>query len=126
MERLKERNDEAWNWITSLPIEKWSMSHDGGHRYGHANTNVAECVNSVLKDARRLPVAALIEHTFYNMVKYFDNRRNVYSDQMANDKVYTSQCLKLLDRCLKVAYTHHVTSFNREDGVFEVKTGYSR
>ena len=125
LERLKELNADAWTWIDALGLEKWCMSHDRGCRYGHTNSNIAECVNSVLKAARRLPVAALVLHTFYNMVKYFDSRRSMYCAQMGDGKMFSAHCLGLVERRLKSAYTHQVTSFNRHDGVFEVITGYS-
>ena len=126
LERIRERNEQAWVWIDSLEKEKWAMAHDGGCRYGHTNTNVAECVNSVLKDARRLPVVALVQYTFYNMVRYFNNRRNMYASQLASGKVFTSHCMALIEHRMKSAYRHHVTSFSRAQGIFEVKTGYCR
>ena len=126
LERIRERNEQAWEWIDSIEKEKWAMAHDGGCRYGHTNTNVAECVNSVLKDARRLPVAALVEQTFYNMVKYFYKRRSMYGSQIASGKRFTSHCTTLIEHRMQSAYRHHVTFFNHAQGVFEVKTGYCR
>ncbi|KAL4293993.1 hypothetical protein AHAS_Ahas18G0183600 [Arachis hypogaea] len=41
------------------------MRFDEGHRWGHKTTNLVECINSVLKDARNLSVTVLVRTTFY-------------------------------------------------------------
>ena len=128
LQRLEEQSPEAIEWINRhcpLP-DQWAMAHDGGHRFGHSNTNIAECVNSVLKDARRLPVTALVQHTFYNMVRYFDNRKRFYTSQMASGKVLTPYCMQLIERHLARANSHRVVAFDRHTGVCEVITGYNR
>ena len=106
--------------------EQWAMCYDGGHRFGHTNTNVAECVNAVLKDARRLPIAALVEQIFYNMVRYFDNHRRYYTSQLVSGKIFTRHCLNVIERRFMKANSHKVTSFNRHTGIFEIVTGYNR
>ena len=128
MQRIANKSEEAANWIyTHIPVsEQWAMCYDDGHRFGHTNTNVAECVNAVFKDARRLPIAALVEKTFYNMVRYFDNRRRLYTSHLANGKVFTRHCLEVIQRRFNKANSHKVTSFNRQTGIFEIVTGYNR
>ena len=36
-------------------MSKWSLCHDGGHRYGVTNTNLAEVFNFVMMGVRFLP-----------------------------------------------------------------------
>ncbi|KAL6317566.1 hypothetical protein AAG906_030319 [Vitis piasezkii] len=50
-------NDKYKNKM--LDTKKWTLAHDGGHRYGWMTTNIAECINGVLKGARMLPITAL-------------------------------------------------------------------
>ncbi|RYQ89727.1 hypothetical protein Ahy_B09g096225 isoform F [Arachis hypogaea] len=44
-----------------------ALAFDGGYRWGHMTTNLVECINSVLKGARNLPVTALVKATFYGL-----------------------------------------------------------
>ncbi|KAK5802402.1 hypothetical protein PVK06_029993 [Gossypium arboreum] len=36
-------------YLDGIPLEKWTWSYDGGLRYGHMTSNLAECINSILK-----------------------------------------------------------------------------
>jgi len=42
---------QAVSWIDQISLEKWTQAYDGGKRFGHMTTNLAECINSVLKGA---------------------------------------------------------------------------
>ena len=55
-------------------MEKWTLAHDGGNRYGAMTTNLSESFNGILKSARNLPITALVELTYYRCVAYFANR----------------------------------------------------
>jgi hypothetical protein len=48
-------------WLEKIPREKWTQAYDGGKRYGHMTTNLAESLNSVLKGVRALPILALVK-----------------------------------------------------------------
>ena len=45
-------------------------------------TNLSECFNGVLKDARILPITTMVKFTFYKVNSYFDDRRNKTLEQM--------------------------------------------
>ena len=51
------------------------LCHDGGHRYGVTNTNLAEVFNYVMKGVRFLPLTTLVEFTFYRVNDHFVQRR---------------------------------------------------
>ena len=59
---------QAFSWIDRIPLEKWTQAYDGGKRYGHMTTNLAECINFLLKGARSLPISALVKATCYVQV----------------------------------------------------------
>ncbi|KAL6311152.1 hypothetical protein AAG906_025498 [Vitis piasezkii] len=40
--------------------KKWTLTHDGGYRYGWMTKNIAKYINEVLKRARMLPITALV------------------------------------------------------------------
>jgi len=39
------------SWIDQIPLEKWAQAFDGGKRFGRMTTNLAECINSILRGA---------------------------------------------------------------------------
>ena len=53
-------NYEAKQWLEAISFQLWTLSHDGGRRYGITKTNMSEVFNSVLKGARSLPFTALV------------------------------------------------------------------
>ena len=64
-------NPKAQQLLEVIPLEIWVLSHDGGRRYGIMTTNMSEVFNSVLKGARSLPIAALVQLTFFWLNGYF-------------------------------------------------------
>ena len=52
MQKIEEIRPQAAEWLRKLPLSKWTLSHDKGRRYGIMTTNMSECFNSVLKNAR--------------------------------------------------------------------------
>ncbi|KAK4388212.1 hypothetical protein Sango_2427800 [Sesamum angolense] len=60
MEEIKKHDVKAFAYLDQINKEKWTASHDGGWRCGILMTNMSECINGVLKGARRLPVSALV------------------------------------------------------------------
>ena len=49
---LRTKFRQAALKIDRIPLEKWTQAYDGGKRYGHMTTNLAECINSILKWAQ--------------------------------------------------------------------------
>jgi hypothetical protein len=52
----------------------WAQTYDGGHRWGIMTSNGSEALNSVFRFERTLPVAAIMEGTWYKCAKWFDKR----------------------------------------------------
>ncbi|KAL0388365.1 UNVERIFIED_CONTAM: hypothetical protein Sradi_2718300 [Sesamum radiatum] len=63
MDEIKKQDVKAFAYLDAINKEKWTASHDGGWRCGILTTNMSECINGVLKGARRLPLSALVEIT---------------------------------------------------------------
>ncbi|KAL0357737.1 UNVERIFIED_CONTAM: hypothetical protein Scaly_1459400 [Sesamum calycinum] len=55
MEEIKKQHVRAFAYLDQINKEKWTAFHDGGWRCGILTTNMSECINGVLKGARRLP-----------------------------------------------------------------------
>ncbi|RYR57276.1 hypothetical protein Ahy_A05g022999 [Arachis hypogaea] len=74
-QRLREWGEAYTNWLNRIPREQYALAFDGGYRWGHMTTNLVECINSVLKGARNLPVTALVKATFYRLNELFTRKR---------------------------------------------------
>ena len=56
-------------------------------------TNISECFNGVLKGARGLPIAALVEFTWNKLVQYFYDRRKEYHYELSKGKKWSQYAL---------------------------------
>ncbi|XP_057734013.1 uncharacterized protein LOC130949260 [Arachis stenosperma] len=74
-QRLRERVEANTNWLDRILREQYALAFDGGYRWGYMTTNLVECINSVLKGARNLPVTALVKATFYRLNELFTRKR---------------------------------------------------
>ena len=71
MRIIEKLKPEAIEWLNDILLDKWTLAHDDGRRYGMMTTNLSECFNGVLKNARFLPANALVQLTFFRLVSYF-------------------------------------------------------
>ncbi|XP_077215579.1 uncharacterized protein LOC143850199 [Tasmannia lanceolata] len=71
----KARNENAHNWIAAIPKENWASFYFKGERYDVLTTNRSECYNAVLKDAKKLPIAAAVELTRFKSSEYIQKRQ---------------------------------------------------
>ncbi|MFQ6654868.1 hypothetical protein Gotur_025663 [Gossypium turneri] len=53
-------NSEDADYLCNIHFEQWAQAYDGGLRYGHMTSNLAECINSVLKGTRHLPITSIV------------------------------------------------------------------
>ena len=87
----KEKNQDylPYTYLISESVDMWSQSHDGGGRFGAMTTNISECLNGVLKGARGLPIAALVEFSWNKLVQYFHNRCEEYHFEFSEGKKWS-------------------------------------
>ncbi|KAF1871107.1 hypothetical protein Lal_00020841 [Lupinus albus] len=62
---LQDKFIQMGAWLDQIPKAKWAQCYDEGRQYGHMTTNLAECINGVLKGSRALHITALIRTTYY-------------------------------------------------------------
>ena len=89
MNTIGRINSEALQWLEAVPFQLWALSHDGGRRYGLMTTNISEVFKSVLKEARSLPVTALVQLTFFRLNSYFVARKEVGANRLAPIEQFT-------------------------------------
>ena len=57
-----------YTYLISENLDIWTQSHDGGRHYGAMTTNISEWFNGVIKGACGLPIATMVEFTWYNLL----------------------------------------------------------
>ena len=73
LRRIEPNDDEPkhymlYTYLMSEDLDKWTQSHDGGRHYRAMTTSISECFNGVLKGARGLPIAAMVEFMWCKLV----------------------------------------------------------
>ncbi|KAL0536233.1 hypothetical protein IC582_025175 [Cucumis melo] len=77
---------EAWRHLLAFPngsekylndigIARWSRVHCPGRRYNMMTINIAESMNSILKEPRDLPIALFLEHVRALLQRWFWEHR---------------------------------------------------
>ncbi|PPS08168.1 hypothetical protein GOBAR_AA12480 [Gossypium barbadense] len=51
---LRLVNEEGANYLYNIPFKQWTQAYDGGLQYGQMTSNLAECINSILKGTRQM------------------------------------------------------------------------
>ncbi|XP_057755559.1 uncharacterized protein LOC130974720 [Arachis stenosperma] len=118
---LRERGEAYTNWLDRIPLEQYALAFDGGYRWGHMTTNLVECINSVLKGARNLPVTALVKATFYRLNELFTRKRAEAEARINAGHVFSELVTSKLHANQRVACNIQVSCFDRQNEVFEVR-----
>ncbi|XP_023922078.2 uncharacterized protein LOC112033536 [Quercus suber] len=75
-----------YTYLMKEDLQMWTQLYDGGYSYGAMTTKVSECFNGVLKGARGLPIAAMVEFTHSKLVAYFHDRHKEITHDLSNAK----------------------------------------
>ncbi|KAH9623734.1 hypothetical protein KSS87_012882 [Heliosperma pusillum] len=123
MQKIGSLNPSAKVLLESIPLNKWSLCHDGGHRYGIKTTNNSECFNGVLKRVRFLPITALVKATFFRINSYFVKHREDANKRLLEGCMWSEKVTEKLAENVKRAAHHKVTCYDARRGLYEVVTG---
>ncbi|KAH9602468.1 hypothetical protein KSS87_003230 [Heliosperma pusillum] len=123
MQKIGNLNPSAKVLLESIPLSKWSLCHDGGHRYGIKTTNNSECFNGVLKRVRFLPITALVKATFFRINSYFVKHREDANKRLLEGCMWSEKVTEKLAENVKRAAHHKVTCYDARRGLYEVVTG---
>ncbi|RYQ93258.1 hypothetical protein Ahy_B09g099529 [Arachis hypogaea] len=120
-QRLRERGEAYTDWLDRIPREQYALAFDGGYRWGHMTTNLVECINSVLKGARNLPVTALVKAMFYRLNELFTRKRAEAEARINAGHVFSELVTSKLHANQRAAGNIQVSCFDRQNEVFEVR-----
>ncbi|XP_047310291.1 uncharacterized protein LOC124913899 [Impatiens glandulifera] len=94
------------NWLRDIPLEMWTMSHDGGYRYGQATINMVKSFNDILRSARFLLITSMVEYLYYRSVKLVAERRTQTLNYLQNGHTYFNVSRKIFENIESKASAH--------------------
>ncbi|KAH1114522.1 hypothetical protein J1N35_007900, partial [Gossypium stocksii] len=71
LEILGSTNEVGAQYLSNIPFDQWTQSYDGGLRYGHMTSNLAECINSIFKGTRHFLITSVVKETYFHLVELF-------------------------------------------------------
>ncbi|XP_057763557.1 uncharacterized protein LOC130984130 [Arachis stenosperma] len=119
--RLEERGEAYARWCDAIGLRHWVLAFDEGHQWGHMTTNLVECINSVLKGARNLPVLALVRATYYRLNELFTRKSAETHERKRAGFMYSAFAQQRIEASMQQAGNIVVHRFDRRNEVFEVR-----
>ncbi|XP_016192851.1 uncharacterized protein LOC107633765 [Arachis ipaensis] len=107
-------------WIRGLEPPKWLQHRDEGRRYSHMTMNLSECINSMLKGTRNLPVCAIIKSTYHRLNALFVNKGQQAEAQVACGQIFSQFLQKAILANREGITQMLVTSYDRATSIFTV------
>ena len=115
MRQIRGIDASVAQYLNEADPTKWARSHFDGRRYCIMTTNIAECLNGILKNARELPITKLVEHIRGLLQKWFWERREAAAKMSTPMTKWAEKRLRRRSnksRCYRVhpinLYEHHV------------------
>ncbi|XP_015971234.1 uncharacterized protein LOC107494713 [Arachis duranensis] len=106
--------------IRGLEPPKWMQHLNEGRRYGHMTTNLSECINSVLKGTRNLPICAIFKSTYHRLNELFVIKGRQAQVQIASGQVFSQFLQKAILANREGISQMLVMSYDRDTTVFTV------
>ena len=122
MRQLEAIDIRAHQYVMEASPEKWARSFFPGNRYSIMTTNIAECMNAVLRDARSLPLIPLLEAIRALIQGWFYEARNASASATIPVTPWLEKKLtKRLDECRRFTVIP-LSMYEFEVRTFEVRT----
>jgi hypothetical protein len=122
MKTITKYNGEVVQYLDELTVQRWTLVHDDGCRYGAMTTNLSECFNGVLKGARSLPITIMVQFIFYKLVHYFEDQRTKTQGELDDGEVFSKYSMDKFKRYRDKASRHRVKMYDSRTGSFEITT----
>ncbi|KAK5786251.1 hypothetical protein PVK06_040884 [Gossypium arboreum] len=117
---LHSVNKEGADYLCNIPFEQWTQAYNGGLRYGHMTSNLAEYINSVLKGMRHLLITAVVRETYFRLAALFPKRATSYKGQMQGGYVWCAKVLREINNEKAGANTMHTVCHDHDNLWFRV------
>ena len=106
-------------------MDMWTQSHDGRRCFGAMTTNILECFNGVLKGARVLPIAAMIEFTWSKLVEYFHDRHKEITHELLEGKKWSTYAFSTWKGNRHKSEKHYLKAFSNQHLIYQVVTSFN-
>ncbi|XP_039018222.1 uncharacterized protein LOC120149537 [Hibiscus syriacus] len=99
LENLRRYEDDVYEFAAEIPRERWSQAYDiEGRCYDHMTTNLAECINSVLKGTRYLPIASIVRETYFRLGKVWADKSAQIDAMISDGRNWTPDLEKAIQK----------------------------
>ncbi|XP_016163939.1 uncharacterized protein LOC107606383 [Arachis ipaensis] len=105
------------DWPNWIDYARWTQHRDEGRRFGYMTTNISECVNSILKGVRNLPVCSLVKSTFGRLAELFVHKGREVEAQLGIEKRFSQHLMKAIKANLKASRCFTMTLYDRVTGI---------
>ena len=106
----------------SESVDIWIQSHDGGRLFGAMTTNISECFNGLLKGARGLSIAAMVEFTWSKLIEYFHNRNKEITSLLMEGQKWSTYAFSTWSKNRRKSEKHYLKAFSNEHMIYQVVT----
>ncbi|XP_057717750.1 uncharacterized protein LOC130932439 [Arachis stenosperma] len=100
---LRSEDPAMCEGANRIDYSLWTQHRDEGRRFGHMTTNISECVNSILKGVRNLPVASLVKATYCRLAELFVRKGREAEAQMGTGQQFSQHLVKCIEANMKTA-----------------------
>ncbi|KAK5785729.1 hypothetical protein PVK06_040344 [Gossypium arboreum] len=112
-------NEEGTDYLCNIPFEQWTQAYEN-LRYGYMTSNLAECINSILKGTRHLLIIAVVRETYFRLAALFPKRAASYKGQMQGGHVWCAKVLREINKAKARANTMHIVCHDHDNLWFHV------
>ena len=83
-------------------------------------SNLAECINFVLKGTHHLPITSVVRETYFRLAALFQKRVASYAGQMQEGHVWCSKVVQEINKAKARANFMHTVCHDRDNLWFRV------
>lgn len=76
MSDIRNISEEAYTWAEGIGKQHWANAFVESRRYDMLMTNIDECIDSLLKDVRELPITKQVEAIHSKLMEIYESRRH--------------------------------------------------
>ena len=106
---MRNISTQAVEYLSEIEVERWARYKFPFTRYNIMTTNIAECMNAILRDAREMPLVPLLESIREKLQQWFYDRRIIAGNMTTTLTTWTEERLKKKE---KIAQRSFVTAIN--------------
>ncbi|XP_016178993.1 uncharacterized protein LOC107621493 [Arachis ipaensis] len=117
---LRTEDPAMCDWANRIEYAMWTQHWDDGRRFRHMTTNISECVNSILKGVKNLPVCSLVQSTYGRLAELFVRKGRKEEAQLGIEQQFNQHLVKAIEANLKTSRCFTVTLYDKDNSEFTV------